>query len=278
MKYSYLGARYCSLVGDFNGWSATENSARDGHLGHDDFGYWFVILEDKLRDGEEPDEYFFQEYNYMDDYDKGDSNINVEELLRRINDEYWEPGEVWPRKSRMEMVSKLYEQMFGPNSPQTDEELGEILDAETRYKQWKEVSKFDHVNDRPRFDVIDDGKEFDIFSVKGDPVSAEKFKSKKPPLAYWIEMRKGRKAWLKKYMPAISHGSRYKVYFNTPDGALERVPAWATYVLPGTLICFLVYHRVTLLFISDLLVHSNFILSIMILSSVLNNILPLPDV
>ncbi|CAL9763024.1 unnamed protein product [Musa acuminata subsp. burmannicoides] len=226
------GARYCSLVGDFNGWSATENSARDGHLGHDDFGYWFIILEDKLRDGEEPDEYFFQEYNYMDDYDKGDSNINVEELLRRINDEYWEPGEVWPRKSRMEMVSKLYEQMFGPNSPQTDEELGEILDAETRYKQWKEVSKFDHVNDRPRFDVIDDGKEFDIFSVKGDPVSAEKFKSKKPPLAYWIEMRKGRKAWLKKYMPAISHGSRYKVYFNTPDGALERVPAWATYVLP----------------------------------------------
>ncbi|RZS17164.1 hypothetical protein BHM03_00049295, partial [Ensete ventricosum] len=122
--------------------------------------------------------------------------------------------------------------MFGPNSPQTDEELGEILDAETRYKQWKEVSKFDHVDDRPRFDVIDDEKEFDIFSVKGDPVSAEKFKSKKPPLAYWIEMRKGRKAWLKKYMPAISHGSRYKVYFNTPDGALERVPAWATYVLP----------------------------------------------
>ncbi|RWV90218.1 hypothetical protein GW17_00047597, partial [Ensete ventricosum] len=232
LKYSYLGARYCSLVGDFNGWSATENCARDGHLGHDDFGYWFIILEDKLRDGEEPDEYFFQEYNYMDDYDKGDSNINVEELLRRINDEYWEPGEVWPRKSRMEMVSKLYEQMFGPNSPQTDEELGEILDAETRYKQWKEVSKFDHVDDRPRFDVIDDEKEFDIFSVKGDPVSAEKFKSKKPPLAYWIEMRKGRKAWLKKYMPAISHGSRYKVYFNTPDGALERVPAWATYVLP----------------------------------------------
>ncbi|XP_020088911.1 1,4-alpha-glucan-branching enzyme 3, chloroplastic/amyloplastic-like [Ananas comosus] len=46
-------------------------------------------------------------------------------------------------------------------------------------------------------------------------------------------MRKGRKAWIEKYVPAISHGSRYRIYFNTPEGALERVPAWATYVLPG---------------------------------------------
>lgn len=228
------GARYCSLVGDFNGWSPTENSARDGHFGHDDFGYWFIILEDKLRDGEEAEKYYFQEYNYVDDYDKGDSGISAEELLKRANDEYWEPGEVRTRKSTLEMVSKLYEQMFGPNGPQTEEELGEILDAETRYKQWKETNKSDPT--KPCFDVIDNGKEYDIFNVVSDPVSRERFRSKKPPLAYWIEMRKGRKAWLKKYIPAISHGSRYRVYFNTPDGALERVPAWAPYVLPGILL------------------------------------------
>ncbi|KAJ6833770.1 1,4-alpha-glucan-branching enzyme 3, chloroplastic/amyloplastic isoform X1 [Iris pallida] len=219
------GARYCSLVGDFNGWSPTENSAREGHFGHDDFGYWFIILEDMLRDGEEADEHYFQEYNYVDDYDKGDSGVKAEDLLKKIDEEYWEPGEKWDRKSRLELVAKLYEQMFGPNGPQSYEELGEMPDAETRYKQWTET------HEPSRFDVIDTGKD-DMYGVIDDPVSKEKFKSKKPPLPYWIEMRKGRKAWLKKYMPAISHGSRYRVYFSTPSGALERVPAWATYVLP----------------------------------------------
>jgi hypothetical protein len=38
---------------------------------------------------------------------------------------------------------------------------------------------------------------------------------------------------LKKYTPAIPHGSKYRVYFNTPSGPLERVPAWSTYVQPG---------------------------------------------
>ncbi|PKA55647.1 1,4-alpha-glucan-branching enzyme 3, chloroplastic/amyloplastic [Apostasia shenzhenica] len=224
------GARYCSLIGDFNEWSPTENSAREGSFGHDDFGYWFIILEDKLKEGEEPEEYYFQEYNYVDDHDKGDT-VNVEELMQRTDDEYWEPEEKWYRNSRLEFVAKLYEQMFGPNGPQTDEELGEIADAETRYKQWKESQTVDPDNNSPCYDVIDNGKD-DIESVILDPVSREKFKNKKPPIKYWIEMRKGRKAWLKKYFPVMSHGSRYRVYFNTPNGALERVPAWATYVLP----------------------------------------------
>ncbi|OAY77721.1 1,4-alpha-glucan-branching enzyme 3, chloroplastic/amyloplastic [Ananas comosus] len=227
------GVRYCSLVGDFNDWSPTENSAREGHLGHDDFGYWFIILEDKLKDGQQPDEYYFQEYNYVDDYDKGDNGVNVEELLKRMNDEYWEPGEIWSRKSRLEMVAKLYEQIFGPNGPQTEEELGEIPDAETRYNEWKESQRIDFTNHLLSFDVIDNGQESDIYNVVCDPLSSEKFRTKKPPIAYWIEMRKGRKAWIEKYVPAISHGSRYRIYFNTPEGALERVPAWATYVLPG---------------------------------------------
>lgn len=65
------------------------------------------------------------------------------------------------------------------------------------------------------------------------PEWTKKFYEKKPPIPYWLETRKGRKAWLKKYIPAVPHGSRYRLYFNTPDGPLERVPAWATYVQPG---------------------------------------------
>ncbi|KAL0320820.1 UNVERIFIED_CONTAM: 1,4-alpha-glucan-branching enzyme 3, chloroplastic/amyloplastic [Sesamum radiatum] len=226
------GARYCSLVGDFNGWSPTENSAREGHFGHDDYGYWFIILEDRLREGEEPDQVYFQQYNYVDEYDKGDSGVTIEEIFKKANDEYWEPGEDRFIKSRYELAAKLYEQIFGPNGPQTEEELEEILDPETRYKAWKEKHKDDPPSNLPPCDVIDDGKEHDEFDIVTDPAWQEKFKSKKPPIAYWLETRKGRKAWLKKYRPGIPHGSKYRVYFNTSAGPLERVPAWATYVIP----------------------------------------------
>ncbi|XP_043692505.1 1,4-alpha-glucan-branching enzyme 3, chloroplastic/amyloplastic [Telopea speciosissima] len=226
------GARYCALVGDFNGWSPTENSAREGHFGRDDYGYWLIIIEDKLREGEKPDEFYFQQYNYVDDYDEGDSGVTIEEIFKKMNDEYWEPGEDRFIKSRFEIPAKLYEQIFGPNGPQTEEELEEIPDAETRYKAWKEKHKDDPPSNLPPFDVIDNGKEYDIYNVIDDPVRRAKFRAKKPPVAYWLEMRKGRKAWLKKYTPGIPHGSRYRVYFNTPSGPLERVPAWATYVFP----------------------------------------------
>ncbi|KAK9268488.1 hypothetical protein L1049_000240 [Liquidambar formosana] len=226
------GARYCALVGDFNGWSPSENCAREGHFGRDDYGYWFIIIEDKLREGEKPDELYFQQYNYVDDYDKGDSGVTIEEIFKRANDEYWEPGEDRFIKSRYEAAAKLYEQIFGPNGPQTEEELEEIPDAETRYKKWKEQHKDDPPSNLPPFDVIDNGKEYDIYNIVDDPVWREKFRAKKPPLAYWLETRKGRKAWMKKYTPGIPHGSKYRVYFNTPSGPLERVPAWATYVLP----------------------------------------------
>ncbi|XP_022139511.1 1,4-alpha-glucan-branching enzyme 3, chloroplastic/amyloplastic isoform X2 [Momordica charantia] len=226
------GARYCAVVGDFNGWSVTENAAREGHLGHDDYGYWFIILEDKLKDGEKPEELYFQQYNYVDDYDKGDSGITIDEIFKRANDEYWEPGEDRFIKNRFEVPAKLYEQLFGPNGPQTLEELEEIPDAETRYKAWKEQHKDDPSSDLPSYHVIDSEKEYDIFNVVIDPKTREKFKVKKPPIAYWLETRKGRKAWLKKYSPTIPHGSKYRVYFNTPNGPLERIPAWATYVQP----------------------------------------------
>lgn len=224
------GARYCALVGDFNGWSPTENCAREGHFGHDDYGYWFIIIEDKLREGEEPDNLYFQQYNYVDDYDKGDTGVTAEEVFQKANDEYWEPGEDRFIKSRYEMAAKLFEQIFGPNGPQTEEEMEEIMDQKTRYKAWKEQHKDDPQSNKF---VMDEGKEYDIFNIISDPASYEKFHAKKPPIAYWLETRKGRKAWSKKYMPGIPHGSKYRVYFNTPDGPLERVPAWATYVIPG---------------------------------------------
>nr|XP_043628335.1 1,4-alpha-glucan-branching enzyme 3, chloroplastic/amyloplastic isoform X2 [Erigeron canadensis] len=227
------GARYCAIVGDFNDWSPTENSAREGHFGHDDYGYWFVILEDKLREGEEPDELYFQQYNYIDDYDKGDTGVTAEEVFKKANDEYWEPGEDrFIKSNRFEIIAKLYEQIFGPNGPQTEEELEDIPDAQTQYKRWKEEHKDDPPSNLPSYDVIDSGKEYDIFKVIDDPVSRAKFQAKKPPIAYWFETRKGRKAWLKKYVPAIPHGSKYRVYLNTPNGPLERIPAWATYVNP----------------------------------------------
>lgn len=169
----------------------------------------------------------------MEDYDKGDSGVTIEEIFKKANDEYWEPGEDRFIKNRFEVPAKLYEQIFGPNGPQTLEELEDIPDAETRYNAWKEQHKNDPPSNLPPFDVIDNGKEYDIFNVVNDPVWQEKFRAKKSPVAYWIETRKGRQAWLKKYKPAIPHGSRYRVYFNTPSGPLERVPAWATYVQPG---------------------------------------------
>lgn len=227
------GARYCALIGDFNGWSPTENAAREGFFGHDDFGYWFIILEDKLREGEKPDELYFQQYNYVDDYDKGDSGVSIDEIFKKSNDDYWEPGEDRFVNNRFEVPAKLYEQLFGPNGPQTLEELEEIPDPETRYKAWKEQHKNDPPSNLPPYDVIDQGKEYDIFNVVSSPEWVKKVFAKKPPLEYWLETRKGRKAWLKKYTPGIPHGSKYRVYFNTPSGPLERVPAWATYVQPG---------------------------------------------
>ncbi|KAI9403025.1 hypothetical protein POPTR_001G359200v4 [Populus trichocarpa] len=231
------GARYCSLIGDFNGWSPTENSAREGHFGHDDYGYWFIILEDKLKDGVQPEQLYFQQYNYVDDYDKGDSgDASIEEIFKKANDDYWEPGEDTFVNRRFEVPAKLYEQLFGPNGPQTQEELEEIPfpDAETRYNEWKQPHKNDPPSNLPPCTVIDEGKEYDIYNIKSDPVWLEKIRAKKPPLPYWFETRKGRQAWLKKYTPAIPHGSKYRVYFNTPSGPLERVPAWATYVQPDT--------------------------------------------
>eukprot|EP01018_Ginkgo_biloba_P002459 Gb_38481 [translate_table: standard] len=223
------GARFCSLIGEFNDWSETQNCAKEGYCGRDDFGYWRISLGDKLCEGEQEEKYFFQEYNYVDDNDRGDNDIDIDVLFQKMDDEYWEPGEDEYMKAPNAIAERLYEEIFGPNSPETVEELG---DARTTYNAWKESQKNEPKSNLPPVDVIDEGEDFSGFRIVSDPVWRKKIREKKPPMAYWRELRKGRKAWMKKYIPSIPHGSRVKVFFKTPEGPLERVPAWATYVLP----------------------------------------------
>ncbi|GBG85825.1 hypothetical protein CBR_g40635 [Chara braunii] len=78
------GARFVSLVGDFNGW---KHRASRGEKDH--YGYWRVLVEDKLREGQEPDG-IFQEYDYMKEIGPGDireqQGVKPE---RRIFDKDW---------------------------------------------------------------------------------------------------------------------------------------------------------------------------------------------
>lgn len=87
--------------------------------------------------------------------------------------------------------------------------------------------------DLPPITVIDDGSNSDVVDFIDDPVWRKRVEEKEIPENYWEHFVKGRKAWQKKYLPGIPHGGRYRVYFHTPEGPLERVSAWASYVLPG---------------------------------------------
>ena len=89
--------------------------------------------------------------------------------------------------------------------------------------------------DLPPIHVEDDGSDLDSMELVDDPVWAKRVEGKDIPDQYWERFVKGRKAWEKKYIPGIPHGGRHRVYLHTPEGPLERVPAWATYVLPGKL-------------------------------------------
>jgi hypothetical protein len=50
------GARFCSLVGDFNNWVHSRDYGGEGYLGRDDLGYWRLVIQDKLREGEVKDD------------------------------------------------------------------------------------------------------------------------------------------------------------------------------------------------------------------------------
>jgi hypothetical protein len=85
----------------------------------------------------------------------------------------------------------------------------------------------------PPITVVDDGTDPKTLTLVDDPVWRKRVDAKEMPMAYWEAFVKGRKAWAKKYEACIPHGSHFRVYLHTPEGPLQRVPAWATYVLPG---------------------------------------------
>ncbi|XP_002989420.2 1,4-alpha-glucan-branching enzyme 3, chloroplastic/amyloplastic isoform X2 [Selaginella moellendorffii] len=236
------GATSCSLIGDFNNWDCTKNRAEKGYFGRDDYGTWRITVEDKLREGQEKDPHW-QEYNYSVEYDRGDGDIDIEALYQKMEDEYWEPGEDQYLKDTRPFEEALFKSIFGENfgciKVGKEEEVNELAynteDEETMdyskfppgYEEW--VKKTDQAHLPP---LKQDPTRYSEPTVVDDPVWRERVLAKKPPLPIWEYTVKGFKAWEKKYLPAIPHGSRVRVYFKTPEGPVERVPAWAKYVLP----------------------------------------------
>eukprot|EP00250_Pteridium_aquilinum_P019100 c24294_g1_i1 orf=39-2882(+) len=231
-------ARFCSIVGDFNNWEHRKNAAnRD--LQPDDFGIWRIFVDDKLREGQEEDP-FYQDYNYVDDYDRGDENQDIETLVQRANDEYWEPGEDEYMGDRPEKVAEeLFKVLFGDMNSVDPFEKGSLEELEKLAEKGREkveALKATYCNsDLPPTDVIDDGsnsEDSEGIHFVDDPVWRKRVLAKKPPLPYWKYLIKGRKAWQDKYIPGIPHGGRYRVYLHTKEGPVERVSAWSTYILP----------------------------------------------
>ncbi|CAI5497303.1 unnamed protein product, partial [Closterium sp. Naga37s-1] len=86
------GATRCALVGSFNNWDGTEAVSEKGPAGCDELGVHRVVLQDRLRAGQQADP-FGQEYNYDVETDSGDRDLDWEGLYRAAQDRYWEEGE-----------------------------------------------------------------------------------------------------------------------------------------------------------------------------------------
>ncbi|KAL3692802.1 hypothetical protein R1sor_006453 [Riccia sorocarpa] len=307
-------ARFCSLVGDFNEWVHRANCAGEFYLGRDDYGNWRIFVPDNLRPGEiELEDDDFQEYNYLQDFDKGDEHHDMEAVFEQANEDYWEPGEELPddleavamdiwneikknQKDRMarqvteedpegsegseeeldeaddeeeetdegEDDPESYMKRFGNTAEDLDavqEEEGEggedwddedekdvefpkvkeskededetyhLEDPRTRYEKWRASKEYNDYG-LPPVAIIDEGPSPTEPTLVYDPVWEKRVMDKEMPFPYWELMIKGRKAWEKRYTPGIPHLGRYRVYFHTPDGPLERISAWANYVLP----------------------------------------------
>lgn len=112
--------------------------------------------------------------------------------------------------------------------------MDEFMEYVDRHMEdWLDSKKSPEAEKLPPITVEDDGSNPTDLQIVEDPVWEKRFDGKKLPIPYWEFFVKGRNAWQKKYTPGVPHGGRYRVYFHTPEGPLERVPAWAPYVLPG---------------------------------------------
>lgn len=129
----------------------------------------------------------------------------------------------------------IYSDDDGEDGEEVREDPEKFMAGVDRHMEaWLENNK-DHKKgkDLPPIRIEDDGSDPTTMQIIDDPVWRKRVEEKEAPRAYWEEFVKGRKAWEKKYIPGISHGGRHRVYLHTPEGPLERVPAWATYILPG---------------------------------------------
>lgn len=235
------GARFCSIVGDFNNWEHRKN-ASDRKTQPDDYGIWRIFVSDKLREGQEEDP-FYQDYNYTDDYDLGDEKQDMDAIIEKANNEYWEPGEDEYIGGRMEKVAEeIFKTLFGESDVLDPFEKGSMDELERLSEKAQakaEAMRATHFNPNlPPLDVSGthsqerDPNEPDTIHFVTDPVWKKRVSEKKAPLPYWNYMCKGRKAWQDKYIPGIPHGGRYRVYLHTNEGPVERVSAWSTYILP----------------------------------------------
>lgn len=210
-----------------------------------------------------------QEYNYTADYDKGDEDFDEDELFDRLDNEYWDPGEdEFLSGHKDDVAMELFRACFGKEfdpveivkevtrkrktkskkesydddsddeddddrkEPETPEEFRARV--ESHMEEWlANNAEAQKGKDLPPIHVVDDGSDPDMMELVDDPVWAKRVLEKGLPDQYWEHFVKGRKAWEKKYLPGIPHGGRHRVYLHTPEGPFERVPAWASYVLPG---------------------------------------------
>ncbi|CAI5978436.1 unnamed protein product, partial [Closterium sp. NIES-64] len=242
------GATRCALVGSFNNWDGTEAVSEKGPAGCDELGVHRVVLQDRLRAGQQADP-FGQEYNYDVETDSGDRDLDWEGLYRAAQDSKQHvQGKEWVAKVRETGAYKGW--VNGPmhltEAQQREEEQedgqteGQAAQKPTRRQHSKASSAGSSRSGKssklPPIAVPYTGSEgvgVGDWQLLKDPAWAAYVENKQLPYPYWLAERKGRVAWARKYEAAVRHGDRWRVQLSTAQGVLQRVSAWATFVAPG---------------------------------------------